>query len=312
MNTPTKIVFVHLLNDFSGSPLVLSNVVRGMQAEGYACDLITCRNSEGFLSNLEGVNYRLFAYHWHANRWLRLFLFLWSQVLVFAKIWAYRREKVIIYVNTLLPFGATLAGKLLGKKVVVHVHESSLQPAILKGFLRGVANFGATKSIFVSTFLSEKEQLPAVSSATVHNALSDYFKQSADNYRKEMKSDERFRILMLCSLKAYKGVHEFVEIARKLPELHFELVINAGTEAIEKYFATEKIPENLGPLSESEKCPSFLPTRSPGTQPFSSRTMGRNLRYDTAGRHVLWPALYCSSGRWAYRDCPSPAKWFFD
>lgn len=241
----TRIVFVHLLNDYSGSPLVLSNLIRGLQKEGYACDVITNQNSEGFLSNLEGVNYRYFTYRWHPNRYMRLLLFLWSQVVVFFKIWAYRKEKVIVYTNTLLPFGANLAGRILGKKVVCHIHELSLRPLALKQFLRWMANKCADQSIYVSAFLMEKEQLPAVSGTIVHNALSDYFKRTADEYRVAHKSSDVFTVLMLCSLKAYKGVDEFVQVAKALPHIRFELVVNATREEIQQYFQPHDFPPNL-------------------------------------------------------------------
>ena len=47
-----KIICVHLLNDFSGSPLVFSNVINGFRSHGIECDLHTCGGREGFLSDL--------------------------------------------------------------------------------------------------------------------------------------------------------------------------------------------------------------------------------------------------------------------
>ncbi len=43
-----KIVFVHLLNDYSGSPKVLSQVIRVGQNSGYEVDLYTGRSEDGF------------------------------------------------------------------------------------------------------------------------------------------------------------------------------------------------------------------------------------------------------------------------
>ena len=62
-----KIVCVHLLNDFSGSPLVFSNVINGLRDHGIECDLHTCGGREGFLSDLD-VNYHFFNYRFFPNR----------------------------------------------------------------------------------------------------------------------------------------------------------------------------------------------------------------------------------------------------
>ena len=50
---------------------------------------------------------------------------------------------------------------------------------------------------------------------------------------------------MLCSLKEYKGVNEFVELAQRLSGYRFVLVLNASEKAIKQYFSGQKLPDNL-------------------------------------------------------------------
>ena len=120
-----KLVCVHLLNDFSGSPLVFSTCIKGLRKLGYSCDLHTCGGRKGFLSDLD-INYYYFPYQFIQNPIFRAAALLFSQVVLFFKLLRYKDEKVVFYVNTLLPFGAALAGKFLGKPVVYHIHESSV------------------------------------------------------------------------------------------------------------------------------------------------------------------------------------------
>lgn len=40
---------------------------------------------------------------------------------------------------------------------------------------------------------------------------------------------------MLSSLKEYKGTREFIELARRLPQFNFTLVINDTQENVDKY-----------------------------------------------------------------------------
>ena len=238
-----KIVCVHLLNDYSGSPLILSMVIKGLVHSGHAVDLITSEGKDGFLSNLP-INYRSFNYRFHQNKWIRLYRFFKSQVAIFFMILSYRRENVHIYINTLLPFGAALAGKFTVKKITYHLHESYIQPVVLKNFLKKVAAWCAESAIYVSNYLMEAEQLKGVKNTVIYNALPNEFTEKAkhDYYLQEKKD---FIVLMISSLKEYKGINEFVMLAVKMQELKFELVLNCNQEQIDKYFEDITLPNNL-------------------------------------------------------------------
>jgi glycosyltransferase involved in cell wall biosynthesis len=54
-----------------------------------------------------------------------------------------------------------------------------------------------------------------------------------------------FTVLMLCSLKGYKGILPFIACAKELPDLLFELVLNAPRREIDDYFKTQTLPANL-------------------------------------------------------------------
>lgn len=240
-----KVVFAHLLNDYSGSPLVLSSVIKGVRKEGYEVDLFTSGNNEGFLSNLD-INYYHFPYRFFVNKYVRLVVFMSSQMILFLKmLWQYRNQKdVVFYVNTLLPFGAGLAGKILGNRVVYHIHEISMKPPSFKRLLKTFADKTASTAIYVSNDLMRQEALPNVEGTVVYNGISNDFIAKAKN-GKTPKSNDDFNILMLCSLKDYKGVPEFVELAKRLPQYKFELVINATNAEIKDYFGTIPSYKNL-------------------------------------------------------------------
>ncbi len=258
MNQTKKITFIHLLNDYSGSPLVLSNVVRGIQQYGYDCKIITSGNSEGFLSNIEGASYDSFNYRFHSNKFVRLIFFFYTQVIMFFKILSFRKEKSIIYINTLLPFGAALAGWMTGQKVIYHIHETSLRPLILKRFLKWMARITSSYSIYVSDHLRSTEALKDIKGMTIHNALSDLFKDTAKSYKTDVSAkNEDFTVLMLCSLKAYKGVNEFVELSSMLPRIQFNMVINSDQSSIDDYFKNKKLPKNLKLFSSQKNVHPF-------------------------------------------------------
>jgi len=239
-----KIICVHLYNDFSGSPLVLANVIKGFLKNGKEVTIVSS-DSDGFLSDLP-VKKEIIPYTFTTNRWMRLLLFLVNQWRMFFLVLTYRKEEAIIYINTLLPFGAALAGKLTGQKVIYHIHETSLRPALLKGFLKIIAALTAKECIYVSNYLKDTESINGVSANIVYNALSKDFVEEANNYLRTAKEPvQPFTVLMLCSLKGYKGIEEFIQVAEGLPRYRFNLVLNASMEEIKIYFNSRVLPENL-------------------------------------------------------------------
>ncbi len=241
-----KIIFVHLLNDYSGSPLVLSTAIRQFVQQGVEVELVTCSGGEGFLSDIRGVRYRHFHYQFHENKLKRTLALLRSQVAIFFKILASAKGETVVYVNTLLPFGAALAGRLLRKKVVYHLHETTVNPPFLKVFLKKIAQTCATEAIYVSQFLLEQEPLPGVPSRVVHNCLpKDFVRKAEAHLSANPTKSGPFTVLMLCSLKAYKGVGEYLRLAEQLPDLRFVLVLNTSLANIQRHFQDQPLPENL-------------------------------------------------------------------
>ncbi len=238
-----KIVCVHLLNDYSGSPLILSMVIKGLVRSGYEVDLITSPGGAGFLSDLP-VNYRFINYRFHENKMIRLFRFFKSQITLFFMIAVYTGQNITIYINTLLPFGGALAGKITRKKVIYHIHESYIQPQLLKNFLRKVAAMCADSAVYVSNYLLDEEKLKGVTNTVVYNALPDEFTSRATTGIHTVTKNQ-FIVLMVSSLKEYKGIRYFAELASKMPQLKFELVLNAKQEEIELFFKDTVLSSNL-------------------------------------------------------------------
>lgn len=242
-----RIIAVHLLNDFSGSPLVFREAISAYAAKGYEVILYTASPSgKGFLSHLPGVENRSLPYRWYSNKWLTLFSFLLVQGLLFFRLLFTCRKDDIVYINTLLPFGAALAAACRGARVWYHVHEISLKPALLKKFLLLVAEYSARRVIFVSGYLSGQFSFKRPASEVIYNKLPAIFEKRARTFLQQytLRAERPFSILMLCSLKEYKGVYEFVYCARQLPRYRFMLVLNAGADEVERFRKQSKAPSN--------------------------------------------------------------------
>lgn len=237
-----KVVAVHLLNDYSGSPLVLKQSIEALVKTGYEITLHTSKGP-GFLSNIKNVKTVYLPYSWSKLKIVTLINFLYCQLLLFIKLFATLKKADIVYINSLLPFGAAIAAKLRGCKVVYHIHEVSIKPARLKSLLIAAANYSASKGIFVSNDVKMQTGFTKPC-RVIYNALPHDFMQQADNCAFETDANN-FNVVMACSLKAYKGVFEFVACAERLTAYKFILVLNATKADIKGFFKNTKLPKNL-------------------------------------------------------------------
>jgi len=256
----SRILFVHLLNDYSGSPMVLKQVIKVVQNDGREMMLLSGNRHNGFLSEFD-QNHYIYKYKRFNNRYLTLFSFLLSQINLFFLILKLQREFSVIYINTMLPFGAALAGKLLKRPVIYHIHETTLNPLLLKLFLRKIVSKTASKIFFVSDFLRRKESFTNIPQYTLYNALPAEFIQEAAHFSSQ-KTDNgiSFNVLMIASLKQYKGVEQFVEISRLCePHSHikFILVLNATQGEIDGFFSKIILPANVEIFSRQENVHPF-------------------------------------------------------
>ena len=236
----------HLLNDFSGSPKVLRQSVQAWVQRGHEVTIVTSSGREGFLSDIHGVSYQYFWYKLAANRFLRLLFLLTSQVILIAQLLFKVKKEDVIYINTVLPFGAACLGVLKGCRVIYHLHETSVKPVILKQFLFGWVKLAADEIIYVSHFLANEEKVKNKKLHILPNALDNEFLSQAQSHNHENTLKEN--VLMVCSLKTYKGVKEFVRLAAGFPNYKFRLVLNADNNSITNFFRETILPGNLNIL----------------------------------------------------------------
>ncbi len=255
-----KIVCAHLLNDFSGSSRMLAQAITVMLEEGFEVELFVNKGSQGHLSALP-VKTGFFSYRWSRWRVLTLVRFLASQVELFLRAVTCSRNGTVFYVNTYLPVGLALAGKLTRKSVIYHLHETSVSPQALKAFLKWIAWFTADRVIFVSDYLRSAESPISRKETVVRNWLDQRFLGRVSRLPEARERGSDFIVMMLCSLRDYKGVPEFVELAGYFENecgIHFELVLNATSAEVEDYFGKlAGMPSNLRVFSRTAKVEEF-------------------------------------------------------
>lgn len=243
------IVFAHLLNDSSGSPRVLMSTIATLANGDEQAKLFIGSDGNGCLSHC-GLPITRYWYRRTGNRVATLFTYLSSQFELLFKLLFDRAigRNAVIYVNTLLPFSAALYGRLTGRKVIYHVHEISVTPAPLKWLLVSLARWTSSLNIYVSDAHMRALPITGVPALRIHNALDHDFLRAASESVYDHRRDGVFTVLMVASLRDYKGVPELLAQAESMldhVDIRFELLVNDERADIDRYFADRSLPANL-------------------------------------------------------------------
>ena len=191
------------------------------------------------------LKYRYYDYRFSGSGVVTALRYVLVQMYTFFLALGYWRDRdVVFYVNTILPVGPAVAGWLMRKRVVYHYHENAMVKSGLYRVLAWVMQRVATEIVCVSeyqrSFLKREKGV-----VVVPNALPEEFVERA--VVDSEGAFERKRVLMLGSLKGYKGTNEFVELARRLGQYEFVLVLNEEQENIDAYIEKNglQVKQNL-------------------------------------------------------------------
>lgn len=253
-----RIVCFHLFNDYSGSPKVLRMVLEGMLKKGYRVDLVSSKC--GVLDELlhyKNLKKHSYQYKFSNNPVVTMMRYTWVQLYTFfvALRWMFCKD-VVFYINTLLPVGPALAGRMMGKRVVYHYHENAFVKGafykVLAAMMERLAHSIICVSEYQASFLNCREKV-----TVIPNALPEAFVI-------RLKPDPeaafgRKTVLMLGSLKEYKGTKEFIQLSQRMTQYRFVLVINDTQENIDKYLKKKGYTrgENIALYSRQEDVAKF-------------------------------------------------------
>ena len=221
-------IFVHLNNSYTGSVKVLSELIDEFSKKNKTT-LITSFNSEGFLKIKDCISCINVKYKSDKSSVIKAFSFFKFQIIAFSYIIRMDKER-IVYINTIEPFLLGILCKLLGYQVICHLHESSRSNNFYSQLMYNSMFFYSKKIICVSNYLYNN--IPAKhknKSIVIYNTIRDH----KNVYNKTIIQK---KVLMISSLKAYKGVYHFCDLAKIMEDYEFCLIVSSNQKAINKKF----------------------------------------------------------------------------
>ncbi len=246
-----NVLFVHPVNDLTGSCRVLANVIE----ENYSNDkvFVITRDENGFLSELPNVKICPVFYKIRGGCLLSSLI---SQIHAFLLVLYYGKYFDVFYINTIVPFYAALVAKLYNKKIIYHIHEKFVSKRKRVFVYEWFFNHVASKRIFVSKYLESCYPVRKDSQSIIrYNTLPKSF---LSKVHEEPLSERKLnRILMISSLNRKKGIFNFIELARILPEYDFTLILSSSQVDISNYIK-EKTSHNLSIIPAQSNIHPFL------------------------------------------------------
>jgi len=236
-----RILYVQINNDYSGSSYALKSIIESHNVAKKV--LMTSYESQGFLTDCE-VSESIDIPYKFKGMSLATICDLFRNWSKGAK--AFIREHKqnpfdIVYLNAISPWHIAIPAKILGVKVIYHVHEFYAKPNFLIKFYLYVMRITANKLIYVSEFC--RSQYSLLNAA--RKGIGEEIQFTPIRYKTREENDldvtQKLNgpIIMICSPKKYKGVEKFMDLARVLPNRKFKLFISQRYE-----FKTD-LPRNV-------------------------------------------------------------------
>ncbi len=251
-SSPVRVIAVHPLNDYSGSPRVLADFLTCRLLHPDMVTIITGRTS-GFLH--DGLGQRcLLWYPGSQVKVLKLLSFVLLQVqLFFATVYTVLRsylkgEKVVVINNTMLSMGSILATRLCFATNIVYLHEWTIGSQRVGRIVRFLSNVlirvMVDEVIFVSKFLSDRFEFRNKLKTTIlpNGLRADFDSKPKLDHRAKFNNG---KVLFVGYLKKNKGILELLKIAEKMPAVSFQAVLNCSADEINDFVARYGSPKNL-------------------------------------------------------------------
>ena len=237
--TDKKILIFQPNNNYSGSCRVLLTTIQS-DFDGWDYKVVTT-GRDGFLSQVPDNRFVEIKYPRFLGKIVHgpSYFFYVLKLFFIALYYGFRYRQ--FYVNTIMPYPAALAGRLIGCSVTYHVHEKFLNPDIRERAGAWFLMHLKAKRIYVSNYLREAYHDTSNESEVKYNKLSKDFLDGVNIVPVEER--KRNTIVLVSALPSKeKGVDLYYELAKICPDKKFLLVTGQPEEAVVNFLGGKELP----------------------------------------------------------------------
>jgi glycosyltransferase involved in cell wall biosynthesis len=238
-------IFIHLLNDFSGSPRIINEKIGCYRQLGADCFVIT--NCDLGFIRVKRYPHRLVPYEKHPNMLIWALRLLVWHLRTFYLVLRLAGHGDIVHGSTQLTSPHMLAARLKGARTVSHIMETKVSPAIHMRLLLAFALRFSDRLVYLSAYVETAlcKQFSGKPHRITYPCIDQTILDCAGRQPDAPSAPRPFTVGLICSLIWHKGYAEFVRLAAMCPEFRFVLVINGRPENFHAQFSAEQLPANL-------------------------------------------------------------------
>lgn len=232
-----RILFIHTIDTYTGSAKVGADIVNNFSSKQ---DLFFIESNDGgFLENTV-YNKNIFT---KSSKYYLINLILF-QVKGFFYLLRNQKKYDLIIINTLGPFLPLFATMFSSeKKVIQYIHEQKIVNPILNFLCVSITKIVRPNVWYPSFFLQNYHSKNFGKGTVLYPAVSDSF----NNSHKTILNITNI-VLMVSSLKIYKGVTKFINVSSLFflidPNVEFRLVLSCTSSEFEDYLLQNKLKRN--------------------------------------------------------------------
>lgn len=250
-----NVLFFHRENDFTGSTRALATVIE-TEFPGEDVVVVTIDNKNGgFLTNMPQVKLKKIYFPSFYGKKIKFFSHIVSLLHLFLISLTFGFKFEIFYVNTIVPYPAVIGGRLIRKKIIYHIHEKFIDNSIGQKIIEFVFNHVKSERIFVSKYVFNQYPSSYNNYVIKYNKLPLSFLNEISIT--PIQNRPLKNIIMISSLSESKGVRIFVELANKMPEFNFTLIVSTSQNKIDSFFCF-KNNSNLKIIPSQQNLHPFL------------------------------------------------------
>ena len=250
-----SMIFFHRANDYTGSTRALATVIESEYRDINAIVVTLDKLGAGFLTNMPQVKLKKVYYPIFQGKQIKFLSYIVSisHMFLISLILGFKFDT--FYVNTIVPYPAVIGGRLLRKKIIYHIHEKFIDNSFEKKIVEFVFNNVKSYRIFVSKYVFNQYLCSNNNYVIKYNKLPMSFVNEVSIVPIESRSLKN--ILMVSSLSKAKGIKIFVELADRIEEFNFILIVSASEVEILSFFGFSS-KQNLKIISTQSNIHSFL------------------------------------------------------
>lgn len=212
-------------------------------------------NGGGFLSGMKKVKIRKIYYPLFNGKKIPAISYLISIIHAFFLAIKVGHRYDRFYINTITPYFAAIAGRLLGKEIIYHIHEKFIGNSLEKRLIEYVFQNTKADCFFVSNYVLQKYKGIENNAIVKYNKLPKSF--LSDVQIVPLRDRSRTNVILISSLAVAKGVFQYVTLAKSMTDYKFTLVLSASQAEI-NLFMGEDVLDNLTIVAAQSNIHPFL------------------------------------------------------